>query len=152
MPENRWSKRTSNIPIAFRCLRCKIQYVVTNQPLRLGSSYYYDTHDKLFHERTGCSYFSVLFAKTKSIYHLLLFFYNFWGYVTSFSKSVTFQGNSADSGAAFAVTGSGLLTFEKPSVVRFREGVVFNEVSSIRSSRGLCMFRIPQCLIITVLQ
>eukprot|EP00904_Undaria_pinnatifida_P003303 jgi/Undpi1/12974/HiC_scaffold_7.g02639.m2 len=41
-------------------------------------------------------------------------------------KSVTFDGNSADSGAAFAVT-AGSLTFKKPSVVRFRNGETYDD-------------------------
>ncbi|CAN0069892.1 unnamed protein product [Scytosiphon promiscuus] len=42
----------------------------------------------------------------------------------TFKKSVTFDGNSAGSGAAFSVANGGVLTFEKPSVVRFRNGLL----------------------------
>lgn len=51
----------------------------------------------------------------------------------SFSKSVTFDGNRADSGAAFAVL-EGSLTFEKPEVVRFRNGETDDNQFSVRAS------------------
>lgn len=46
---------------------------------------------------------------------------------------MTFDGNSADSGAAFAVT-AGSLTFEKPDVVRFRNGEAFDDQYSVRAT------------------
>eukprot|EP00904_Undaria_pinnatifida_P005732 jgi/Undpi1/2289/HiC_scaffold_13.g05673.m1 len=42
------------------------------------------------------------------------------------SKAVIFDGNTADSGAAFAVI-NGTLTFEKPEVVRYMNGGVFDD-------------------------
>ena len=50
----------------------------------------------------------------------------------SFSKSVTFDGNSADSGAAFAVL-EGSLTFDNPDVVRFRNGETYDGQYSVRA-------------------
>lgn len=62
----------------------------------------------------------------------------------SFSKSVTFDGNTADSGAAFAVT-DGSLTFEKPDVVRYRNGKVVDNEYSVRTCFDKLSSRTSQC-------
>lgn len=46
---------------------------------------------------------------------------------------MTFDGNRADSGAAFAVFDGALLTFEKPDVVRFRNGELYDNPNGVRS-------------------
>lgn len=51
----------------------------------------------------------------------------------SFSKSVTFDGNSADSGAAFALL-EGSLTFENPDVVRYRNGEATGDPLAVRAT------------------
>lgn len=58
------------------------------------------------------------------------------GLLFSFEKAVLFDGNSADSGAAYAATG-GSLTFQKPSVVRFRNGITYDDQYSVSAAKEL---------------